>query len=193
MGKLLETIKIVNGEIRHLAFHAARLNATRATLFNIQTPIDLREFIKNVPKIGIYRCRVIYAKQVEQVEYSLYQPKIFKCFKVIEDNSITYNFKFLNRQKLDDLFKIKGTADDILLIKNGWVTDTTIANVAFWDGVQWLTPKVPLLKGTTRARLLMDKKIFVENIKLADLRHFSKMAMLNALLEFYPIADFVLS
>lgn len=192
MDKLLETIKIVDGEAQHLAFHQSRLQESRKKLFNLKTPLDLRELVRNAPLTGIYRCRVIYAEHVEQVEYHLYQPRSFKSFKIVEDNSICYDFKFLKRQQLEHLFKNRGTADDILLVKNGWITDTTIANVAFWDGSRWLTPATPLLKGTTRARLSAEKKIFVKSIKLADLQHFSKMALLNALLEFYLIADFVL-
>ena len=72
---------------------------------------------------------------------------------------MNYDLKYFDRKIFDDLKKnIK--ADDILIIKNGFITDTSIANILFFDGKKWITPKKPLLKGTVRERLLRMKLIF---------------------------------
>jgi 4-amino-4-deoxychorismate lyase len=99
----------------------------------------------------------------------------------------------LNRDTLNRLVERKGQADEILIIKNGLITDTSIANVAFLDkDDHWITPATPLLKGTTRERLLSENRIVEAEIKLADLPKFTQMAMLNAMVGFYLIEDFKL-
>jgi 4-amino-4-deoxychorismate lyase len=191
MDKLLETIKIVNGIAPFLAFHNERLNYSRQILFDSQDKIDIKNIITAPSQSGIYKCRVIYSKTIETVEYSRYQKRNFKTFKVVKDDNIIYDFKYLNRENLNRLCKsVRGQADDILIIKRGFVTDTTIANVAFWYQDKWLTPSTPLLKGTTRMRFLREKKIVEAPICLEDLNNFSKIALMNALLGFIVIENF---
>ena len=189
MNKLLETIQILNGVAQWLEFHNERLNKTRKILFNATDTIDLKNFIRAPPQNGIYKCRVIYAKTVESVEYDSYQAKNFHCFRIIDVDDLVYTFKYLNREQLNRLFMLRREADDVLIIKQGLVTDTSIANVAFWDEDKWITPVTPLLKGTTRERLLRKKQIFTAEIQVSDLKNFSWMAIMNALLGFYVIED----
>ena len=157
MTKLLETLKIVNGTAPFLEFHNERLNYARQALFNVQDTIDLKDVIQAPPQIGIYRCRVIYSETIEAVEYIPHQDRDFQSLKIVEDYNIDYEFKYHNRNDINRLVTLKGSADDILIIKKGLVTDTSIANVAFWHQDKWLTPLTPLLKGTSRARLLTEK------------------------------------
>jgi 4-amino-4-deoxychorismate lyase len=190
MDKLLETFKIVDGIAPFLEFHNERLNYARQVLFNAHDKIDLKNFIQAPSQSGIYRCRVIYSKTIETVEYFPYQNRKFQTFKIVENDNIAYEFKYLNREHLNRLVTFKGQADEILIIKKGFVTDTSIANVAFWHIDKWLTPSTPLLKGTTRARLLKENKIVEAEIRLEDLKHFSKIAIMNALIGFYLVEDF---
>ena len=48
-----------------------------------------------------------------------------------------------------------------LIVKDGYLTDTSIANIALYDGYTWFTPAHPLLRGTKRAELL-NKQLIVE-------------------------------
>ena len=51
-------------------------------------------------------------------------------------------------------------------IKNGIITDTSIANIAiFYDGV-WITSKNSLLNGTTKDRLIEEKKLIEKDISV---------------------------
>lgn len=183
--QFLETIKIINGIPQHLEFHNQRLNYTRQHFVLQSNIIDLKQFIIPPSNNGIYKCRVIYSNTIKDIQYSHYTDRQFKTFQPVIANDINYQFKYLNRQALNQLKS--ETADDILIIKNGFVTDTSIANVAFYDQDKWITPTIPLLQGTTRARLLKEKKIIAAPIKLEDIKNFSKMAVMNALLEFYVI------
>jgi len=185
--KLLETIKIINGEPQFLNFHNERLHFARKSLFNIETSIDLKTAIKPPQADLIYRCRIIYAQELLQIDYSPYQPRVFKRFKIVVADDLDYSFKYLDRSALDRLVALKGRADDILIIKNDLVTDTSIANVAFWNGHTWLTPKTPLLAGTTRMRLLRQAQLTLADIRVDTLKNGQTMALLNALLDFYII------
>ncbi|MDY6992945.1 MAG: aminotransferase class IV family protein [Pseudomonadota bacterium] len=187
MEKLLETLKIVNGRPQFINFHNERLHFARKSLFNIETPIDLKTAIKPPQADLMYRCRIIYAQELLQIDYSPYQPRVFKRFKIVIADDLDYSFKYLDRSALERLVALKGQADDILIIKKGLVTDTSIANVAFWNGYTWLTPKTPLLAGTTRMRLLRQGQLTLADIHVDALKNGQTMALLNAVLDFYVI------
>lgn len=92
--------------------------------------------------------------------------------------------KYLDRENLDNLFEKKEDCDEIIIVKNEIVTDTSIANIAvFYEG-QWLTSKECLLKGTTRTRLLEERKIIEKDISLDMLKNASQIALMNAMIGF---------
>jgi len=190
--KLLETLKIINGTALWLQFHDERLNNSRRILFNASDRLVLKDWIQVPSHKGVYKCRIVYAETIESIEYSHYQTRNFQHFKLIEANNLTYDLKYLNRESLNSLFMQRGDADDILLIKQGFITDTSIANVAFWHNNKWFTPATPLLNGTTRERLLKGKQIVTTKIRVNDLKAFSKMAIMNALLGFYVVENWQL-
>ena len=72
----------------------------------------------------------------------------------------------------------------ISIVQNNLVRDTSIANIALFKNGRWLTPKEPLLCGTTRARLLIEKKIFEADITPKELCQAQKIALLNAMIGF---------
>jgi len=51
----------------------------------------------------------------------------------------------------------------------------------------WLTPKTPLLRGTTRARLIDSGFLKCENLTLTDLKKAENFAVMNALVGFYIV------
>ena len=186
MSKFLETIKILDGEICNLSYHQKRYQEVLNSL-GCDEVQDIKDIL-TPPEWGLHRCRFVYSKDgVVDVEYIPYKKKEVTKLKVVFENNIDYSVKSINREKLISLFNQRDDADDVLIIKNLLVSDTTLANIAlFKDGV-WHTPKTPLLKGTTRARLL-DEGILVESdIKVQDLRKFTKVALLNAMIDFYVL------
>lgn len=182
MSSYLETIKSVDGEIFHLKYHQKRYEEVLKTL-GIKDIKNLGEYL-NPPKWGLYRCRLIYDAESIEVTYHEYKKREISTFKLIFENEIEYSLKSTNREKIDSLFSQKDDADEILIVKNLLITDTSIANIAFFrDGV-WLTPKNPLLKGTSRARLIDEGKLIESDIKVQELRSFSQVALLNAMIDF---------
>lgn len=182
----LETIRAVEGEVFNLVYHQKRYESVLKK-FNIKNPKSLLEHI-NPPATGTYRCRLLYNISKEghtiEVTYHEYKKRDINSLKLVYDDNIEYSLKSACRDELDLLYGRRGKYDDILIVKNSLITDTTIANIAFYDSGRWVTPAQPLLKGTTRERLLMEKKIFESDIYVDDLKKFSKVALMNAMIDF---------
>lgn len=182
MSQFIESIKCENGKIHNLEYHNLRFNQTRKVFFGANY-MDLAGMI-HVPesaKTGIFKCRVLYDKHINQIEFIPHTYRIIKSLKLVENNSVEYNYKYINREILKKLFKLRGDSDDILIVKNGCITDSFSANVVFYDGYKWHTPETPLLPGTCRARLLNEGKISTSRITPADLSKFISVRLINAM------------
>lgn len=178
----LETIKSIDGELFNMSYHQKRYESV-LNLLDAEKIEDLKEYL-NPPQFGIYRCRLVYTDNTIAVTYHEYKKKEIASLKLIFNNEIEYSKKSTYRDEIDALYEQKGEGDDILIIKNLLVSDTSIANIAFYRDGEWVTPKTPLLKGTTRARLIDEGKLTEEDIKVQDIRSFSKIALLNAMIDF---------
>ena len=75
------------------------------------------------------------------------------------------------------------------MLKNSLITNTSIANLIF-DGKKWLTPKTPLLNGTTRARLLESGFLSQEDINVTMLLNAKKLGIMNAMMGFVELGEF---
>ena len=180
MNQLFETIKIEDGKIFNLKWHNQRLNRSRLELFSLYEPLNLANYIDTPPQ-GLYRCRILYDVEVKSVHYIPYTSKTFNTFKIIQSN-LKYNYKFDDRLELNNL--IQKDYDEIIIEKDGFLTDTSIANIAFYDGQDWSTPRIPLLRGTTRERLLDEGFLKLKNIKKEDIKNYSHFALMNAMIGF---------
>jgi 4-amino-4-deoxychorismate lyase len=186
-SNFFETIKSVDGELFHMPYHQKRYESVLSSL-GINDVKNLEEYIE-APKIGTYRCRVVYNPHAIMVSYHEYKKREISSLKLIFNNDINYRVKSTFRDELDNLYAKREECDDILIIKDLLVTDTSIANIAFYSNGMWITPKAPLLKGTTRARLLAEGKLVEADIGVNELRNFSKIALLNAMIGFDVIQE----
>ena len=185
MSPLFETIRICNGEPFNLVLHEQRLNLSRRKLFGSTGGISLARHIR-IPeecRSGAYRCRVIYKESIISTEFMPYIPASVRTIKIVMADDIDYNLKYLDRTCLTGLID-RNTADDVLIVKNGYVTDTSYSNIVFTDGRQWLTPDTPLLRGTMREKLLLEGTIKEERITVDDLNRFTHFRLINAMLEY---------
>ena len=185
---LLETIKIDKGVIHNLPYHQERCNISRKKLYAAKDILRLEEYISPPPQ-GCYRCRIIYAQTIKSIEYIPYKPKEIQTFKIVP-STLEYTFKYANRDIFDALLQIHSDVDDIIIQKEGYITDTSIANLAFFDGKKWYTPSRPLLKGTMRQKLLNEGFLHTKPIQKEDLNHYSHVALMNAMLGFKIVKDF---
>jgi len=177
-----ETIKANDGQIFHLEYHQRRYESVLKS-FGITAFKDLREYL-SPPSKGLFRCKLIYDAASTEVVYYPYEKRNIQTLKLVVNDTIQYKFKATDRTQLDILFAKRSECDDVLIVRNGLVSDTTIANIAFESEGVWYTPKKPLLEGTTRARLLDEGKLFVRDIAVEDLKNYTRVALLNAMIEF---------
>jgi len=188
---LFETIKIQNKQLQNIEYHNKRFNQTRYELFGFCGQVKLEEIIKVPIDLDdkIYKCRVIYSGKIEKIEFEPYSPKTIKSLKIVECNAIEYKFKYFDRSIINELLDHRGACDDILVIKNGFVTDTSSANIVFWDGKSWITPTIPLLPGTKRKKLMEEEKITEKEIKVSDLQSFEEARLINAMIDLEDFPD----
>jgi 4-amino-4-deoxychorismate lyase len=191
--KFIETGRVENGSIFHLNFHLERIK--RTLFYHSPTPVEdwgrvkkrFREIGGEVPGRGIWRFRVTYGRAVEKVEFFPITPRKFRKFVVVELD-IDYPFKFADRRELEELKMEFPCGDEVIVVKNGVVTDTTISNLAFWDGEKWQTPATPLLEGTTLTRLTQKGILHPTSIYPEELHTFPAIALLNGVLGFHPVS-----
>ena len=186
-----EVIKTRNRQLQNIEYHNDRFNRTRYELFGTRKQLKLEEIIK-IPfdlDDSVYKCRIIYSRNIEKIEFEPYHQKRVGSLKLVEHNEINYSFKFFDRTKINELYKQRNNCDDILIIKNGFVTDTSFANIVFWDGSMWVTPSTPLLPGTKRRKLIKENKIQEKEIKASDLQSFEKARIINAMIDLEESAD----
>lgn len=186
MFRLLESIRLQNGNFHRLNYHQQRMDRSVKELSAQKNSINLFENLKkyNVPKTGLYKCRVVYTQQIESVEFIPYEIKPVNSLKVVYDQEIEYSHKYTDRNTIGALFNQRQFCDDILIVRNGFVTDSSYSNIIFYNGVNWITPANPLLKGTMRQFLLDTAEIKASPIQVQDIPTFKTFRLINAMLAF---------
>ena len=190
MYPLLETIKVVDGIAQNLKLHQARIDYACWKYFDIPARFSIETLDFKIdtsidtPINSIQKLRLLYNCNNFTYQTQVYTPKPVSTLKIVHDDTISYSLKYANRDCLDALLQHKQECDDILIIKNGLVTDTSFSNIVFFDGQHWITPAQPLLKGTCRANLLIHKRIIEEDIRLDDLQKFQYFKLINAMKDF---------
>lgn len=185
MCRLLETIKIKDGVMQNVFLHNQRMNNSRLMLFGKDNFINLKEEIdlEDDDFDGIFKCRVLYSNVIEIVEILPYQIKKINSLKMVFDDSISYAHKFEDRKDISNLYLKKENCDDVLIIKDGFVTDTSYCNIVFDTGTKLITPSTPLLKGVKRQQLLNEKIIEEQEIKHTDIKLFNKAFLINSMFD----------
>nr|WP_293053156.1 aminotransferase class IV [Paludibacter sp.] len=159
------------------------MNDSRRSLFGIQSPIILPNQLFDKEIKGVAKCRIVYSDSIHSVDCQSYTPRQINTLYLIEKNDIDYTHKYVDRSAFQNL-PAHAPDEDFLIIKNGYITDTTFSNIAFFDGKRWITPSTFLLNGTQRQRLLREERIFSCEIKVNDLNHFLSARLINAMLDF---------
>lgn len=185
--KYFETIKCEDNEVFNLEYHNKRVANTIAKNF------DLSEYIYPINE-KLLRCKVIYNEdEIIDINYFEYKKREIKSFKIVNNNEIEYSKKYLNREELDNLYNKKDNCDEVIIFKNNLLTDTSIANIAIYYENIWITPKTPLLYGTTRQRYIDEGFLKQSDITLEMLNKASKIALLNAMVDFDILEDYSFS
>lgn len=191
---LFETLAIVDGQVQNITYHQYRYQNSLSKFYPNQItqiidfatliPLALASFLQHTAITGLptlLRCRVDYNATHYQVGFFPYIKKSYHYFTPVVCDEINYPLKFANRHIFTKLLAQKGIADEVMIIKQGFVTDCTIGNLIFKQRGEWFTPSTPLLQGTQRAKLLAEQKVSVREIRLQSLDKFEEVRLINAL------------
>lgn len=184
MSLFIETILAENGTPKALSLHQERLNATILD-HGGSLGFDLNAAMQNmdIPNDGKYKIRVTYdLLSIHHIEVIPYKIKVCRSFKLVDIRGNDYRYKFADRKWIYTMLDTAGT-DEIIMVKDGMITDASIANLAFFDGETWQTPVAPLLKGTRRASLLQEGKIKPALITPDMLSRYSSFKLINAMID----------
>lgn len=186
MSLFVESIKLKDGVFSRLKLHQERVNKAFDANFQDEEPISIFEILNQyaIPQDGIYKCRIVYDADVQLVEIVPYVRREIKSLKLVVTNIETHTFKQENRTLYNEAFAQRGNCDDVLLVRNGLLTDTSYCNVALYNGENWFTPRVPLLYGVDRADLLASGKLIEKDIEVSELKDYTQIALFNAMIEF---------
>lgn len=155
-------------------------------------PFDLQALI-TPPEVGVYRCRFIYDADSYRIEFHPYTSRKISSLHLISENTVHYPLKYTYRNELDSLFERRDACDDVLIVKDGILKDTTTANIALLINGQWLTPQTPLLFGTTRARLIDEGLLMPAVLTPEDISNAQKIAIMNAMVGFVEIENGIIA
>ena len=179
---LVESLALEDGKIKNTAYHIARFEKSYYELYHHQPNYGLLDNVEEqLPATGYYKIRIPYNETTKALEYAPYLMTEIRSLKCLVDNTIDYHLKKTERSDLNQLFALRGTCDDILIIKNGLVTDTYAGNIIFKSGSEWFTPNTPLLQGTQRAYLLDQGLIKTASIRQLDIHNFSHFMVINTM------------
>ena len=184
MSRLIETIHLENGKFDRLVYHQQRVDYSLKSVFSASRTFNLDKILNNVafPKEGLFKCRIVYDNKDHTIAFTPYIIRPIFSLKRVERNFISYPFKFENRAELEEAFNSRQNSDEVLIIKEGKVTDTSYSNIVFKRGAEWITPTSCLLKGTMRQFLLDNGKIKEEEVSVTDINHFDKFKLINAMI-----------
>ena len=179
--QLLETIQILDGQLQSIEYHNVRFNKSRKELFGVDELSQLEHLVKIPSECseGIFRCRVVYEKEIQEVTFTPYVCKEVKTLKLVDIGDWDYSHKYADRSFMTNLLNKNKDFDEVIMVKNGFITDCTIANLAFWDNKNWLTPSTPLLEGTKRSQLLDRKEIIEREIRVEDISQYEGVCLIN--------------
>src|SRR5688572_26701382 len=109
MSLLLESIKLLDGQFYNLFYHEQRMIRSLHMLCGTVGDFNLEEFLMEieVPKQGLYKCRIVYDDESKEVEFRPYEPKAINSLRLVEHDRISYEFKYQDRKTIDRLVELK--------------------------------------------------------------------------------------
>lgn len=183
MYPLFETVCVEHGTIQNAHYHEHRFLKSYLFFFGKKPDYSLFDGIE-LPKLDKtikYKLKVSYGENETKWSLSKYNNPIPVRLQLVVANSAAYDHKFTDRKHLNTLYKNRKNADDVLIIKNGCITDASYANIVLKKGYTIHTPKNPLLQGTCRDRLIAENRAMEIEIKPTQLAEYDGFQLINAM------------
>lgn len=185
MYPLLESIRLVDGQLYNIPYHQMRMNYSYLNYYDKHCTLHLKEILKEVqlPQSGIFKIRFLYNNDTYDVEIHEYIPKKIKTIQLVFDDYIHYPLKFTERTPINNLLQLKNKCDDILIVRHHKITDSSYTNIILRGKDEiWYTPESCLLKGTQRASLIRENRLIVKDISVADLHDYTHFMLINSMM-----------
>lgn len=184
-GSLSEALAVRNGIILNPEGHEARYKRSYEEFYGHQPELGLLEGLKlTLPPSGYYKMRIVYNESDKKVDIAPYTPITIKTLKIVEVSNFDYHIKYSDRSAINELLALRGEYDDILIINNGKLSDTSSGNIILFRNNEWFTPDSPLLEGTQRTQLLSQNIIQTAPITKDNLINYDYFQVINALRPF---------
>jgi 4-amino-4-deoxychorismate lyase len=183
MYPFFETIRYVNGVLENVSYHQARINRTVSALGGkTYIQLDKIQLVHDFEKDIVYKIKCLYNLEgAYHIEKAVYHKKTIQTVSIHQAAQEEYQYKYTNRNWLNDALKNAGT-DEMIIVQNNMIKDGNYANLVFFNGSEWHTPLHPLLLGTHRARLIDENKIIEKDITLSDLANYTILKYINAMM-----------
>lgn len=188
-------MRLEDGILQNARYHKMRVERTIRNYYHRNLPPELNDLgffiddagLPDAYRIGRVKCRMLYdfADSIPsyKFEYTHYHKRVVSSLRLVE-GSPDYCFKYTDRRVINHLFDKRDGCDDIIIVKNGLLTDASAANIAIVKDNRWFTPSKPLLKGTERARLIKEGKLYEADIRASELYDFDAVVLINAMCPF---------
>lgn len=187
MYPFLESIRLENQQLHFMEWHEARfLHTQRANWGSIKYK-NLDNIIKTHPDFPKddqkYKCRLVYSPKALTITFTAYTPRVIRRLQPVQINKIDYTYKSTDRHAFNLLTNGLATDTEILIFKNGLLTDSSFSNLALYDGHNWYTPEVPLFQGVHRSYLLQKSILQKTEITQVQLKNYQKIRLINAMMD----------
>ncbi|MGE4329729.1 chorismate-binding protein [Diaphorobacter sp.] len=191
---LLETLALVDGQLRHLADHLARLQGAAAH-FNV--PFDAAAVQASLQALagshptGAWRVRLLLdGRGQPRAEAFALQPTPQPVRLQLADRPLAQAHSEFVRYKTTRRAhyaafapNAPGVFDTVLYNEAGEITETTFGNIALLLDGRWVTPPLAcgLLPGVGRAVALREGRLTEAVVRLQDLPRVQGLAFVNSL------------
>ena len=184
MCQFVETICVKDGVARNLRYHVERMNRTIREFFPNRAVVTEEDLFFDIPTVdGLQKARLVYDEHgIVERSIAPYTMRNIQRIAVVEDDSISYAWKSTDRSMLVKQREKALSYDEVIIVKEGCITDTSYTNLCFFDGNEWFTPDTPLLPGTMRQALLDQGRIKEKRIRIEDLPQYQSVSLINAMM-----------
>ena len=185
MCQFIETMCVEQGKIINLDYHLERIKNTRKHFWNTEKTVPTDQLSALAASQDCKaKLRFTYDKEnIYDLSCTPYNTRKIERLKLLESNDIEYSYKSVDRTALNLLKVQTEPTDEIIIVKQNHLTDTSYTNIALFDGSQWITPSTPLLKGTRRAQLLDAGRLIECEVLATDLKSFQSISLINAMID----------
>lgn len=183
----LETIRFENGAARLMEYHLERMARTCREAYGVEAPRLPELTLPDNLSEGAVKCRIQYGREIGSVGFERYAVRDVRSLRLVAADALDYHLKYADRSRLTSLHALREGADEVLIVREGFVTDTTYSNIVCMAGKRMLTPRRPLLRGVMREWLLAtgqaeEAEITPSMLREGNTEGITAVCMINAMM-----------